>query len=1442
VTGNDIAIIGVAGRFPGAADVQELWRALRDGQEVITRFADDELARAGVGEAERRDPGYVPARGALADTGAFDADYFGMTPAEARLTDPQHRIFLETVVTAAEDAGYVLGDVPGPVGVFAAAPPSSYPVVHRPELLPPDADSLQVQVGNDADFLATRVAYKLDLRGPSVVVSTACSSGLVAVHLAVQSLLTGESGLAVAGAVSIRFPDDVGYRYSPASILSPDGHCRPFAADSAGTVEADGVAVVVLRELDAARAAGDHVYAVIKGSAIGNDGNAKIGYTAPGVQGQVTVLREALAVAGVAPRTVEYVEAHGTGTPLGDPVEARALELSYRADEDGSPLRVGSLKSNLGHLNHAAGVAGLIKAAFCLYHLRLVPSLHAAEVNPQIGASIKVQRADEPWPAGETPRRAGVSSFGMGGTNAHVVLEEPPAVPGPAEPDAAEVLMLSAATADALATTRQRLGLALSAKRPPPLADVAYTLRTGRRRFSPRAAVIATSATEAAQLLLDPASPRVLSATAPATAPPVALLLPGQGSQFPGMGLRFYQRDKIFRRHIDACADRLLPLCGRDLRAALQSADVDDPALTPAAVFAVSYAAARWWMDRGVTINALVGHSIGEYAAATLAGVFSLDDALALVVARGRLAAELPEGAMLAVAANESDTTEILAGYPELALCAVNAPDQCVVGGPPDAVAALRERLAADRVAARPLRVTRAFHTPMVESVLPRFAAVVGAIERRPPSIRYVSSVAGGGVTDEPTTVDYWVDHLRRPVRFAAALAHVRDWDEHVFVEAGPGRSLADLARRCGATATLPSLTENGDDLQPYHSLARLWLAGANVRGTRPGGRRAPLPGYPFARTRHWLGAVTRPAAATRRPLDDWFLTPAWRDEPLPPVDPVAALRRLPGRWLVFRDATGHIDPFVTALREAGREVVTVSAGTVFAPTGDLTYVIDPADEDGFQQLGKTMGTPPDRVVHAWGLDADSTVAPEDLLDRARLTAFWSIVWTARVFGATPGRRLDLRIVTRGLTPAGALAIGPLRVLGQEYPDITCGLIELDRRAVPGVARILAAESGIPGHGWVAHRDGRRRVHGFAALPLAGAALPEPAIRSGGSYLIIGGHGTVGRALALYLAREFGARIAIAARTTTDPQLVEAIAAAGGTAIEINGDVADPADARRMVDEPRSAFGGLDGVIHAAGAGGDVHPLLAEAVPADLDAHLRAKAHGLLVLEEVLARDPVPVDFVLVASSLAAVAGGLGFGPYAAANAFQDALAGAARGRARWCAVNLDGWSGGTAPAYRSGDRADRFAIAAEDADGLFDRLFRLLDHGQLYVSTSDLTARTAAPEPAGESEPVGEKPVTPVAPAHPRPPLATAYREPADDLERAVAGLWTDMLGIENVGADDNFFDLGGHSLIAMRLVARLGELVDLDVPLRLVFSAPTVAAMCVELERLYDTKEASR
>ena len=880
---NGIAIVGMAGRFPGAINPEQLRRNIRDGVESISRFDIHELEVANASELAK-DPNYIRARAILENADLFDADFFGILPKEAERIDPQHRVFLENCWEALEDAGYDPQTYEGLISVFAGCSANTYflrNLCADHAFIEEYTNAYQIGqyptlLGTNADFLATRVSYKLNLKGPSYTIQCGCSTSLVAVTQACQSLLAFQCDMALAGGVSITFPQKRGYLHQEGGMGSKDGHCRTFDADAQGTVFGSGSAVVLLKRLEDAIADGDHIHAIIRGSAVNNDGAVKVGYTAPGIEGQAQVIAMALALAEVEPNTIGYLEAHGTATPLGDPVEFQALTRAFRSRTDAKQFcALGTAKMNIGHLDIASGVTGLINAVQLIEHEYLPPAIHFKSPNPKIdleNSPFYVNTTLKPWKRGDAPRRAGVSSFGVGGTNAHVIIEEAPAVTiRPAE-KRPRLILISARTPSALEKATANLLEHLKEHPEIDLDSVAHTLQAGRRAFKHRRMVVADDVNETIQAIESNDPNRLITMAAPSQLPPVVFMFPGQGAQHVDMGRQLYQANREFRDDIDHCAKQFLPYLNIDLRTAIYPNDFGDPAspidlndtsLAQSAIFSIEYALGRLWMRLGLIPAAMIGHSVGEVAAACLAGVFTLESAIHLIATRSRMMRDLPSGGMLSVRLGEEDIQPFLVD--DISLAAVNSDQLTVVSGPDSALGRLQAELDQRGIACRRLGSTHAFHSSMMEPIIEPFTEALRSIEFHSPKIPYVSCVTRDWIKpDEATDPSYWARHVRQTVRFSDAFAKLDSLESVIYLEVGPGSTLRTLASRNRrakpSSAALPTLRPSESSTSDFHvlstSIGRLWLEGLSLKWTEmtpPEVTRVSLPTYPFERKRFWI-------------------------------------------------------------------------------------------------------------------------------------------------------------------------------------------------------------------------------------------------------------------------------------------------------------------------------------------------------------------------------------------------------------------------------------------------------------------------------------------------------------------------------------------------------------------------------------------------------------
>jgi acyl transferase domain-containing protein/acyl carrier protein len=1319
---NAVAVIGLAGRFPHAANLDEFWQNLKNGREVSTFFSQEELLAAGFDPAQIQDPNYVPVRAVLEGGDLFDAAFFGYSPREAQIIDPQQRVFLECAWEALENAGYDPERYRGAVGVYGGLSMNPY-LVNNIYTNPDAAASVgfyQIMLGNDKDFLTTRVSYKLNLKGPSVNVQTACSTSLVAVHMACQSLLSYQCDIVLAGGVSVGSPRVGGYVYQPGMIMSPDGHCRAFDHKAQGIFSGEGVGIVVLKRYEEAMEDRDTIHAIIRGTAINNDGSLKVGYTAPSVDGQTEAILLAQASAGVKPSSITLVEAHGTGTELGDPIEVSALTQAFRTEtQEKGFCGIGSVKTNMGHLDAAAGVAGLIKTILALKNETLPPSLNFEKPNPSIdfeNSPFYVNTQARAWDTDRLPRRAAVSSFGIGGTNAHAILEEAqPPLPDYQKKRKNQLLLFSARSEAALSAATANFVDWLHKNPAADLADTAYTLQVGRKVFKHRRILVCATPEDAVSALEPLDLKRVVTAQQDAQGHPVAFLFPGQGSQYVDMGRDLYDSEPFFREQVDRCAQILEPHLGLDLRAILYPAPdevekaqelIGQTWITQPALFTIEYSLARLWMSWGILPQAMVGHSIGEYVAACLAGVFTLQDALALVAARGKLMQSLPSGSMISIPLPEEEISPLLGK--DLSLAVINAPRMCVVSGPHEAIERLQADLAARSIACRRLHTSHAFHSQMMDPILPAFRELVAGVPRNTPTIPYLSNLTGTWVTSEQaTSPECWAAHLRSTVRFAQNAEELFK-NSLILLEVGPGQTLSSFSRQHPQKPTTQVILSSmrhpqeqvADSAFLTQTLGRLWLTGASpdweAYHSSERCRRIPLPSYPFERKRHWLEPKT-PAAPASQPKDilikrtdlsSWLYVPSWQRS----VWPIPKPSQEPACWLIFQDSFGVAQALADQLKSSGEQVICVVAGDRFEETATLQFTLQPGCEEHYAQLLdalKKHQADPTHIVHLWSLSATPA---KDLpgLHGEQSNGFYSLLSLAKALGGSIRKQsVKMLVVTNflhevtggePLSAGKATLLGPCLTIPQEHPDIECRSLDiqlpLDASRISSAlaGHILSEFSGDRSQRVVAHRGAHRWTRSYIPYPVPDSHMGHLKLRSAGVYLITGGYGGIGLTLAGHLAEKFQARLVLLGRsglpersswqewidqhgeqhpTSKKIRSVQKMEEQGASVLLLEADVNDEGQMQAALLQAHETYGSLNGVIHAAGVVND--GLIQLKTGQSAAGVLAPKVEGTCILDKMVSADPL--DFFLMCSSINTVVGTFGQVDYTAANSFLDAYA-----------------------------------------------------------------------------------------------------------------------------------------------------------------------------------------
>ncbi|MGE5343096.1 MAG: SDR family NAD(P)-dependent oxidoreductase [Candidatus Omnitrophota bacterium] len=1567
LTGMEIAIIGMDGRFPGAKDIDSFWENLTNGVESVTFFSDDELVDAGVNSDLLNNPAYVKCGGGiLDDKDGFDAMFFGYTPVEAELMDPQTRLFLETAWHALEDAGYNASSYPGLIGLYAG---SGYNFHWEALAYGSGRTAVLGEFASWAlisrDNLCTLVSYNLGLKGPSVFVKTACSTSLVAVHLACQGILNGECDMALAGGVSVSSHRKSGYLYQEGMIVSPDGYCRAFDENARGTFSGEGVGVVLLKRLEDAQNDHDHIHAIIKGTAINNDGARKIGYTAPSIPGQVDVIRDALHVAQIEPETMTYIEAHGTGTPVGDPIEIEALKTAFKTTKKGF-CPIGSVKTNIGHLDAAAGIAGLIKTVLALKHHQIPPSLHFETPNSKIdfeNSPFYVNTKLSDWnPIDDLPRRAGVSSFGIGGTNAHVILEEnasggqgklfeksspwtPAKTFGKGDgndslpsvspvPSVREILLLSAKTQTALDKITANLADYLTQNPGSDISDIAFTLQTGRKAFKHRRMMVCSTVEEAAESLsavpLD--TRKVRSASTPTDDPPVVFMFPGLGPQFTDMGRDLYASHPIFQKEMNRCFDILKNLTPDNIKEILYPSDsltsssslsIDHPQISSVVIFMIEYALSKVLINLGIKPRAVLGYSFGEYTAACISGVLSLDDTLKLIITRGNLIARTSPGAMLSVPIPKDQLQPFLKDS-NLSLAIDNGPS-CVVSGPISAIESFEKLMKDNRLmCVRLAHASHAIHSHLMNPILTEFENVLKDMTLKEPKIPYVSNVTGTWVTsDDVTQPQYWTQHLSQTVYFADGIKTALETSGAVFIEVGPGYDLSVLLRhhtqdRDTQPTVIHLIDRNNQRRFFLDAIGRLWLSGVSInwnafhknQNSDQPRNRVPLPLYPFEHQRYWIdyniddihssktiNHIAQPQPEKKSDIADWFYVPSWKRSPVsqPTEDIVTENAAEP--WLVFIDETGLGERFAHHLERLKQTVIRVTRGLAFDYSNHSNiqnFTLNPRNGEDylalFSQLAKDKVSP-NRMAHFWNLTPIKEKSSEPDTDDIQYRGLYSLFYIARAYEKhfmDTKTHMQVIMVSNGLhrviadeplCPAKATVLGAVRVVRREYVNIACRSIDVTLPEPGSVNESRLIEQlfhefsiGLSGNTYepaVALRGDYRWEEIFEPVRIEEKEVKKPQLKENGVYLVTGGLGGIGLVLAEHLARTCRAKLILTGRSAfpdrsewsswltvhnaDDPisQKINKLLKLEKVGAELmisRADISDYSAMKSALTNAVQRFGTINGIIHAAGLpdGG----MISLRTIASIETIMASKVNGTLVLDRVLEENHIQPDFLVLCSSISAVVGMFGQIGYCAANSFLDAFAfhyTHDRGIPT-VSIDWDFWQEvgmGVETVRRlketagitDGDLLLKDGILSSEGASIFQRVLSYT-YPQVIVSVQDLASRlqqmdynqrTGAVDgesSTGEIEMNGDIQRAPKK-VYPRPELSTEYVSPMEGFEQTYAEILQHFFGFERVGAEDNLFEYGITSLDVIHINNVLTKKLNIDIPIVVMFSHPTIRSL---------------
>jgi acyl transferase domain-containing protein/acyl carrier protein len=1505
-----IAIIGMSLKVPGADNLNQYWHNLKNGIESLTLFTDEELKKAGVKQSVLDKPDYIKIFGKLKNIDKFDANFFDISPREAQIMDPQHRLFLECSWEVLESAGYNPEIYEDRIGVFAGAGLNHYMIKNLSSNLEliNSIGGWATVMGNDKDFMPTRVSYKLNLRGPSLNISTGCSTSLVAIAMACQSLLSYQSDMIIAGGVTIQLPQDQGYWYEEGGIMSPDGHCKPFDADAKGTVDANGIGLVLLKRYEDALEDGDHVYALIKGYAINNDGSDKIGFTAPGVNGQSDVVTEAFEMADVDVETIKFIEAHGSGTSLGDPIEVASLIQTFKLfTQEKEFCALGSVKSNLGHLDAAAGVASLIKTVLAINHKQIPPTLHYKKPNSKIdfeNSPFYVNNTLIEWNVDDIPRRAGVSSLGIGGTNAHVVLEEAPSRVYSDSSRPYHIFLLSAKTSTALEAITDNLAEYLERNPDTSLADMTYTLSMGRKVFPHKRMFVCQSCEEAIDCLRKKNSQHIDTNVCDNQDAKVVFMISGMGSEYKNMAKQLYNDEPVFHEHFDNCAGILQRGYAINLFDIWDNQDTItviprpiDKFLAPMALFVVEYCLAKLWISYGIEPEAMIGYSGGEYVAACLAEVIDLEDALSFLVESGQQMDKVQKGSMIAILKPEAFVMSLL--NEKLSLAAVNGVSLCLVSGENEAVDELQDNLVKQNIQCYRIPTSLAFHSKMMMPIVEPLFNKLKQIKLKPPKIRWISSVTGTWITDhEATDPAYYVQKIiLNPIRFVDSLSTIFKHPELILLEVGPGQILSPFAKQHPdwphkdqvvlSTLKAPQYGFS-ESLSFLTTLGSLWLSGVPVHWKKyyqnEKRYRIPLPTYPFERESYWVepkqlsemnqSTLSQVSIAKNENIRDWFYLPSWHRSHCSFNQSPDQQKIQDQNWLIFSDQEGIGKQLIDSLTKMHVNMITVEKGEAFQKINDNAYMLNPSNHDEYEKLLISLeGVTIHHIVHLWQV---SITANDDYLQLMN-NGFYSLLFLGQTLGKHCFSSLIISVISTQLNditgsdtiwPEKSTILGPIKVIQQEYQNINCRSIDIilpdkgsiqEQRLIEQIKLELTTN---PSHRQIAFRGNYAWYQSFDTIKLDKTEKDSQFFRDNGVYLITGGLGNIGFTFAKHIATKVHATFILIGRSEIPSKdrwdhwinnhhkdnniskkikKIKFLEESGATIVIRKANVKDFNQMKAIVTQTESQFGTINGVIHAAGLVNDESfCYISDSNISECEKHFDAKLHGTKILDQLFSNHKL--DFCLLCSSLSPILGGIGFAGYAAANAYLDSYVSFINQNIlskKWISVNWEDWKFekpvGT-QSYDSGVGASLEALAIHPDEGI-DAFERILSCHQslneLVVSSGNLQSRI---DQWVEFDLTTNKEQDTSLPKnyHSRPDLLNSYTEPSNDTEKKLSHIWENILGISPIGIHDNFFHLGGNSLLLTQMVSKIRNQFQVGITLEKAFEKPDIESLAKKIDEI--------
>lgn len=1497
-TGLEIAVIGMSGRFPDAMNIKQFWENLKNGRESISFFSDKEMEEAGVSKELLDNDHFVKCKGGVVnDKEYFDAPFFKYLPAEAEILYPSTRMYMECVWEALEDAGYNPDTYNGVIGVYGGASSSFFwEALVEMAAIHNETGRFSTYILKSNEFLCSQTAYKLNLKGPAVFVQTACSTSLVAINTACRALLTGECQIAIAGGVSLSLMNK-GYLYQQGMINSKDGHVRTFDQDASGTVSGEGAGVVVLKLLKKAIKDGDNIHAVIRGSAINNDGNEKPGYTAPGVNGQAKAILSALKMANTEPESITYVEAHGTATALGDVTEIAALKAAYNTEKN-QYCAIGSVKTNIGHLDTAAGVAGFIKTILALKHKHIPPSLNYKKPNPQIDFSnspFYVNDKLTEWKNKEFPLRAGVSSFGIGGTNAHVILEEAPSAELSATHRNWFLLSLSARSATALEKMTLNLVAYLKENKDQNLADICYTLQVGRKDFSYRRKIVCKTIDEAIEILSMPKSRQVYTNKSVENCK-VVYVFSGLGSQYIDLCKGLYETEPLFKHELDTCFSLLEKIVQLDLKSILypeKTGDLDPNKIQQIDIaqyilFITSYCLAKLLMAWGIKPASMIGYSFGEYVAACISGVFSLEDAIRLIQMRSKLISQTPTGMMLSIPMTAHEISPLLGK--DIAL-AIDNGESCIISGADAAILAIEEGMKEKKIMCMRLNAKYAMHSQLMEPILKAYEEYVRSIPLNAPNIPFISNVTGDWITvDEAISPAYWASQLRHTVQFSKGLEKMMLEDNIKCIELGPGSDLCLMINRIFERKAItqkainiirPASITVADDKYLIHKLGLLWLQGVSINWENYYATqkryRVSLPSYPFEKQRYWSlvdkyrAGVFQWENATQANQADCLYMPIWKRSYKAGIDNF--VKDFPATVLIFQDEFGLSDSIIEHLNSKRSKIILIKAGRSYSKLNDTCFQIDPGAYSDyellFNQLKKNNDIP-DQIFHLFAIsNNDEYILDDELLTTSQDRGYYSMLNIAKSLSALAiDKEISLTLIsneifdvigTEQLQPDKSTVLGPVKVIPQEFQNIRCRYIDIslpvNEIMKKKVVQQLLHEMGRDiDSNIIAIRGDYIWEPDYQKKPIASLDKKNTRLKEKGVYLITGGLGDIGLSLADFLVKEVSAQLVLVGRTALPHKSewkkwlhnhgdenkisktiirLQEIEQKGGVALVFNVDISDSAELAKVVNAAEQKLGKINGIIHAATLP-DGAMITVREKEKSLEI-FKSKLYGTLALERIF--DKSELDFVIYFSSISAILGGLGQVGYCAANIFLDAFAQykSKRDNVYTVSINWDRWKDtGIAKIAEKMHKE----LTGSELDGGLNKT-DALHHFNNILSFENIPQLVVAPINLSKAIEQSKRQVLDIhileSQKHKivvsRPDLTNEYIPPGTPLEKELVKIWEDYFGLEKIGVTDNFFELGGDSLKGMALLRRMKKEIGFDAGIKLFFTMPTVKQIASEI-----------